>query len=47
MVSNVPNKDPLGIFSYLIDVFKIGTKSVLGVLSKECTKSKGIIPHGK
>ena len=47
MGSNVPNKDPLGIFSYLLEVFKIATKSVLGVLSKECTKSRGIIPHGK
>ena len=35
MGSNVPNKDPLGIFSYLLEVFKIGTKRVLGVLSKE------------
>ena len=47
MVSNVPNKEPLGIFSYSLDVFRIGTKSVLGILSKECTRSKGIIPHGK
>ena len=47
MLSNVPNKEPLGIFSYLLDVFKIGTKGILGVLSKECTNSKGIIPHGK
>ena len=35
MGSNVPNKDPLGIFSYLLEVFKIGTKSVLGALLKE------------
>ena len=47
MGSNVPNKEPLGIFSYLLDVFKIGTKSVLGILSKECTMSQGIIPCGK
>ena len=47
MVSNIPNKEPLGIFSYLLDVFKIGTKNVLGILSKQYTKSKGIIPHGK
>ena len=47
MGSNVPNKEPLGIFSYILYVFKIGTKSVLDVLSKECTKSRGIIPHGK
>ena len=47
MGSNVPNKDPLGIFSYLLEVFKIDTKSVLGVFSKECTKSRGIIPCGK
>ena len=47
MGSDVPNKEPLAIFSYLLDVFKIGTKSDLGILSKECTKSKGIIPCGR
>ena len=46
MGSNEPNKDPLEIFSYLLEAFKIGTKSVLGVLLKECTKSRGIIPRG-
>ena len=35
MGSNVPNKEPLEIFSYLLGVFKIGTKSVLGILSKD------------
>ena len=34
MGSNVPNKEPLEIFSYLLDVFKIGTKSVLGICQK-------------
>ena len=34
MGSNVPDKDPLGIFSYLLEVFKIGTKSVPGVCQK-------------
>ena len=47
MGSNVPHKDPLGKSSYLLEVFKIGTKSVLGVLLKESTKSQGIIPCGK
>ena len=47
MGSNVPNKELLAILLYLSDVFKIGMYKVLGILSKVCTKSRGIIPCAK